>query len=145
MAMVPCIPAADNHEYGNDGHGQRSLSQYWKPVFEKYNVDLVLQGHDHIYARSRGLCLSDEDCRAPVYVTSVSGPRMYKLDGRNWMDRAAENTQLFQVISIASGTLKFKAVTATGEVYDAFDLVKKEGRARTLINRTPPNSPDYRF
>jgi hypothetical protein len=34
---------------------------------------------------------------------------------------------------------------ASGEVYDAFELVKKEGRERTLINRTPPNSPDYRF
>jgi len=70
---------------------------------------------------------------------------MYQLDRTNWMDRAAENTQLFQVISISDNLLRCQSITATGDIYDAFDLVKKEGRESTLINRIPPNSPDYRF
>jgi len=121
------------------------LIEYWKPVFEKYKVDLVLQGHDHVYARGRGLCSETGDCRGPVYITSVSGPGMYQLDRTNWMDRAAENTQLFQVISISDNLLRCQSITATGDIYDAFDLVKNEGRESTLINRIPPNSPDYRF
>lgn len=30
-----------------------SLREAWKPLFDQYNVDLVLQGHDHTYARGR--------------------------------------------------------------------------------------------
>jgi len=102
----------------------KPLNNYWKPVFEKYKVDLVLQGHDHVYARGRGPCPEGGNCRGPIYVTSVSGPGMYKLDGRNWMDRAAENMQLFQVISVSENTLSYQSITVTGEVYDAFEIVK---------------------
>ena len=28
------------------------LRRLWQPVFDKHKVDLVLQGHDHTYARS---------------------------------------------------------------------------------------------
>jgi hypothetical protein len=31
-----------------------TLRAAWKPVFDKYRVDLVLQGHDHTYGRTRG-------------------------------------------------------------------------------------------
>ena len=125
------------------GRNNKKLIKYWKPVFEKYKVDLVIQGHDHVYARGRGFCSDEEDCRGPVYVTSVSGPAMYRLDDRVWMDRAAENTQLFQVISISGNTLSYQSITATGQVYDAFDLIK-DGKTR-LINKIPANAPEYRF
>ena len=29
------------------------LRNEWKPLFDRYGVDLVLQGHDHSYARGR--------------------------------------------------------------------------------------------
>ena len=28
------------------------LRQFWKPILDQYKVDLVLSGHDHIYART---------------------------------------------------------------------------------------------
>ena len=55
-----------------------------QPIFEYYGVDLVLQGHDHTYARS-GLMTHENvgtgvTARSPkagtVYVVSVSGPKM---------------------------------------------------------------------
>ena len=73
--------------------------------------------------------------KGPVYVTSVSGPKMYELSRAEWMDRAGGNMQLFQVISISRTVLNFKSITVTGEVYDAFDLVKEDGNSSILINR----------
>ena len=102
----------------------KHLKKYWKPVFEKYRVDLVLQGHDHVYARGRGPCPTGDTCRGPMYVTSVSGPGMYRLDGRNWMDRSAENMQLFQIISISENKLGYKSFTVSGDVFDEFELTK---------------------
>jgi hypothetical protein len=115
------------------GRDNKKVRKHWKPLFEKFKVDLVLQGHDHVY--SRGLGPGKDD--GPVYVTSVSGPKMYKLARADWMDRAGENIQLFQVISISKTILSFKSVTVNGEIFDAFDLVKKDGQTRKLINRGP--------
>lgn len=111
----------------------KKVRKHWKPLFDKFKVDLVLQGHDHVY--SRGLSPGRTD--GPVYLISVSGPKMYNLARAEWMDRAGENIQLFQVISISKTVLSYKSITVTGEVFDAFDLVKKVGTPRKLINRKP--------
>lgn len=42
---------------GRDNAGLRAL---WKPIFDKYKVDLVLQGHDHTYGRT-GFSVPDVD------------------------------------------------------------------------------------
>ena len=72
-----------------------------------------------------------------MYVVSVSGPKMYDVSDDPWMDRRAGNTQLFQIITIEGDTLKYGAYTATGALYDAFDLVKSEGNPNRLINKIP--------
>jgi 3',5'-cyclic AMP phosphodiesterase CpdA len=125
------------------GRNNKKLIKHWKPVIEEYDVDLVIQGHDHVYARGRGFGSKVEDGRGPIYVTSVSGPDMYRLDGRNWMDRAAENTQFFQVISISGNVLSYRSITVTGEIYDAFEIIKEE--KRMLINKIPSHAAEYRF
>lgn len=95
------------------------LRERFKPIFEKYGVDLVLQGHDHTYARgSLGR-------KRPVYVLSVAGPKMYTSDGERWMDVSTSNTQLYQVIKIRSNTLYFTSYKLNGEVFDSFELMKK--------------------
>ncbi|MCP4625523.1 MAG: metallophosphoesterase family protein [bacterium] len=59
------------------GRNNKKLIKHWKPVFEKYRVDLVIQGHDHVYARGRGFCSEVGACQEPIYITSVSGPDMF--------------------------------------------------------------------
>ena len=79
------------------GRDNAELRNLWVPIFDKYRVDLVLQGHDHAYARSKNL-RSGKNVRdnesGTVYVVSVSGPKMYNLEQEEWMQRAAEDTQL---------------------------------------------------
>lgn len=101
----------------------------FKPLFDKYHIDLVLQGHDHTYSRGQNLPrgLSGREASGPVYLVSVAGPKMYKVDGAKWMNVSLENTQLFQVIHVDGGKLKFEAYKTSGELFDAFSL-KKSGR-----------------
>ena len=123
------------------------LRQVWKPLFDKYAVDLVLQGHDHSYARGQnigeGVTVKDPN-NGTVYVVSVSGPKQYKLREDRWMKRGAENTQHYQVISVSGNTLHYRAMTAVGELYDAFDLVKQENKPNKLIERGP-KTPERRW
>ena len=81
-----------------------------------------------------------------VYVVSVSGPKMYDLTKGGWdaygatLERRGENTQLFQVIRIAGDTLRYQARTATGALYDAFDLLRRGARNR-FVERMPREVP----
>jgi 3',5'-cyclic AMP phosphodiesterase CpdA len=124
------------------------LRTAWKPVLDKYNVDLVLQGHDHTYGRT-GLTTPDDlpktignvptginkidEHTGTVYVVSVSGPKQYSLSKKPFMVRGAANTQLYQIIHIDDDQLTFEARTATGELYDKFELVKRPGQTNQII------------
>lgn len=118
------------------GRDNEKLRNTWQPLFEKYKVDMVLNGHDHTYARS-----SLE--KTTVYAVSVLGPKQYDLERKPWMLRTAEDTQLFQVIKITPNKLTYEARTATGELYDAFDLTKSGSKGPNRItNRIPLNKPE---
>jgi 3',5'-cyclic AMP phosphodiesterase CpdA len=114
----------------------------WKPLFDKYGVDLVLQGHDHTYGRGEnaGEGAPRRDDAGTVYVVSVSGPKMYDITKGDFARRVAEDTQLYQVIDIDDAHLRFRAFTATGELYDAFTLEKRDGQPNRLREALPPRT-----
>jgi hypothetical protein len=156
----------------------------WKPIFDKYKVDLVLQGHDHSYGRtglqvpnslesetktptattttstesprSGGVAVQTVAATIPktianvptgvqqvdgqtgtVYVVSVSGPKMYNNQRQSFMPRVAEDQQLYQIIHIDGGKLRFEARTAVGDLYDAFELHKQPGKINEMIEIAP--------
>ncbi|MEO1021295.1 MAG: FN3 domain-containing metallophosphoesterase family protein [Bacteroidota bacterium] len=103
----------------------------WKPLLDTYGADLVLNGHDHTYARGhvpiRSADQNETGELGTVYVTSVSGPKQYELDEEQMKsyavdgyqrDKAAEQTQFYQVITVEDNTLTYVAYTAIGEEYD---------------------------
>ncbi len=99
----------------------KTLRERFKPIFDRYGVDLVLQGHDHTYARGKG---PDAPANGPVYLVSVAGPKMYQSDSDRWMDVALTQTQLYQVIHVSGGELELKTYKVSGELVDSFKLVK---------------------
>lgn len=132
----------------SEGRENPDLRRAWRPLFEEYGVDLVLQGHDHTYARgeSRNITqgVNARPSGGPVYVNSVSGAKMYELKGDRWdsydgidLERGAENTQLFQVVRVAQDTMAYRSYTVTGERYDAFDLVQQDDAPNEMIERVP--------
>lgn len=117
-----------NFQFGRD---------HWKPLFDQYGVDLVLNGHDHTYARGHVpvRTTDGEDMRhlGTIYVTSVSGPKQYKLDPEQIKtyaddgyraDKVAEQTQFFQVITVEDAALTYVAYTALGEEHDRATIIK---------------------
>ncbi|TDQ80060.1 purple acid phosphatase family protein [Sphingobacterium yanglingense] len=95
------------------------LRERFKPIFEKYGVDLVLQGHDHTYARGTA------GRERPVYLLSVAGPKMYDSDSDRWMEVSASRTQLYQVIRVTDDKLHFSSYKLNGQLFDSFELQKK--------------------
>tara|TARA_B100000989_G_scaffold265821_1_gene218925 strand:+ start:92 stop:1498 length:1407 start_codon:yes stop_codon:yes gene_type:complete len=119
-----------------EGRDFKYARKKWKPLFDKYNVDLVLNGHDHVYARGHVPKISTNDEAenlGTIYVTSVSGPKQYYLDKEHiktylkdgyQLDRSAEQTQFFQVIEVDDNKLTYVAYNALGEEYDRAVIAK---------------------
>jgi|TARA_B110000263_G_scaffold237136_1_gene237157 hypothetical protein len=130
------------------GRDNVELRSKWKPLFDKYKVDLALQGHDHAYTRGRVSpdpenIVSGQNTRdltGTVYVVSVSGGKMYPLK-EGWQqydalrDRTGEYMQLFQVISLDGNKLSYQAYTAVGDLYDSFNLIKNESGLNSIVEK----------
>jgi len=128
------------------GRDNEELRKHWKPIFDQYGVDLALQGHDHSYARGAVYenpiavdnITEEKYVVGPVYVVSVSGGKMYSLSESGWgefgatKEKTGERTQLFQHITIDGNRLIYKSFTATGEMFDRFELEKTKGKNRYI-------------
>jgi len=128
-----------------------ALKAAWNPIFIARGVDLVLQGHDHCYSRITHAEGAEASRRAreagepqgPVYLVSVAGSKMYGLNDRSGSqpDRVAADTQLYQTIDVSDDRLAFRTYTATGQLYDAFDLNRLADGSNRLVDAPEPLPP----
>ena len=100
----------------------------FNPLFKKYNVDLVLQGHDHAYGRRWQR--EGENTIAPLYIVSSCSPKKYAPSPNGNFDRMAAGINLYQRINVTGDTLAFAAYeTDTHLLYDSVLVIKKNGCA----------------
>lgn len=111
------------------------IRRAFKPLVEKYGVDMVLQGHDHAYGR--GMLAAGQETpgkTGTMYVVSVSGPKQYEVDHeKSWMQKRGNNTQFYQVLDIEGNELQYRCYTTTGELFDAFSLKKDSNNQLRLV------------
>lgn len=98
-----------------------------KPLVDRYGVDLVLNGHDHTYAR--GMMMPDEDKEkgkksGTVYVVSVSGSKQYRQDAEPWWEVGYTKKQLWQAITVDGDRLTYRSYDASGTLADQFMLTR---------------------
>ena len=84
------------------------------PVIEEHDVDLVLNGHDHVYSSGyRG------DPDSTVFATSVSGPKYYDPSVADWERRGATRTRwaddisTYQLVDVTEDTLRYRSIVAS--------------------------------
>ncbi|MEK4359797.1 phosphodiester glycosidase family protein [Paenibacillus sp. FSL M7-1455] len=105
------------------------IRQLWAPVLEKHGVDLVLNGHDHIYLRTYPM-LDNQivgDGQGTTYVVAGStGPKFYSLTKRDWQRVTDdEATQMYASVEVDGDLLKFVTKTVGGRIVDQFTLSKQ--------------------
>lgn len=100
----------------------------WAPVLEENKVDLVLNGHDHIYLRThlmKGKQVSEDGEGTTYVIAGSSGPKFYSLTARDWQKVTdEEKTQMYASVEISGDDLKMVTKTVGGRVVDEFILSK---------------------
>lgn len=83
-----------------DNPGVRKM---WGAIFDKYHVDMALQGHDHAYLRTypmKGEQRVGSPAEGTVYVISVSGTKFYDQGDLDYIEFGMTNVATYQVLDI---------------------------------------------
>jgi 3',5'-cyclic AMP phosphodiesterase CpdA len=107
----------------------RRLRDAWTPLFDKYHVDLALQGHDHAYLRTHPLHNQqrvESTQEGTVYIVSVSGTKMYSQAERDTTAFGMTKVSTYQVldIQISGDRLLYRAYDIDGTLRDEFVIEK---------------------
>ncbi|MBL7647160.1 MAG: metallophosphoesterase family protein [Candidatus Hydrogenedentes bacterium] len=105
------------------------VRELWGALFDKYHVDLALQGHDHAYLRTWPMYNQKRVATAAegtIYIVSTSGTKYYDQGQFDYTEVGFTNTNTYQVldIKIDGDTLTYKAHGADGKVLDQFVIEK---------------------
>ena len=101
----------------------------WTPIFDKYHVDLALQGHDHAYLRTypmRGQKRVASAKDGTIYTIAVSGTKFYDQPPRDYIEVGFTKVATYQVldIQITGNRLVYRAYDVDGKVRDEFVIEK---------------------
>ena len=110
-------------------HDNEDVRKLWTPIFDKYHVDLALQGHDHAYLRTypmRGQKRVATAKDGTVYVISISGTKHYEQPPHDYTEVGLTKFSTYQVldIQIAGNRLVYRAHDVDGQVRDEFVIEK---------------------
>lgn len=145
---------------GSTGRDNPGIRLAWQPIFEQYDVDLVLQGHDHVYARGHMAHREAPDGThsGPVYVVAVGGGKYYDVappTDNIWTmagatrEVAAQQMSTYQVVGVERDRLTYRSIVgrlgaqpapAGLEVGDTLDSVtiSKDSSGRKVVTDEVP-------
>ena len=120
------------------------LRALFKPLIDRYNVDLVISGHDHAYGRALHIenkILNNK--QGAAYVVAHASPKFYEIGFSDKMDKLASNTPSYQLFDVSNDSIRFEAYTRNGICFDGFTIRKDANGLRTVTEPSHPNNSDY--
>ena len=135
----------------SSGRNEPVLREHWVPVFEENNIDLVLMGHDHTYARGYNNADITETTGmtvGPVYAVSNSGAKHYDLETEEknvWTNNEAtqvirgERVTTYQVIDVSADQLTYRSYVAekpSGSI--SYELTDSSGERPVYAEKKVP-------
>ncbi len=111
--------------YSSGSHGQnKKVKEALVPVFEKYNIDIIFSGHDHIYERTFPISKDKINETGIVYiVTGGGGAPLYDIN-ENWWTAKILKTNNFVKVEIFEDSLDLTAYNINNKEIDEYRIKK---------------------
>ena len=111
-------PYSSGERHGSD----TQMRDVLEPLFLKYNVSVVLTGHDHFYERTKPQ-------KGIVYFVCGSGGQLRKgnIDKRTGLTAAGnDRDQSFMIAEINGDQMWFNAISRMGQVFDGGVITRRK-------------------
>lgn len=98
--------------------------KHWLPLFDKYNLRVALENHDHTFKRTKVLKNNEVAEEGTVYLGDGSfgvNPRSVPEPDRWYLEKAS-GTPHFWLVNIDDSGMHFQAISHANDVIDALDL-----------------------
>jgi predicted phosphodiesterase len=136
--------------YYSGGHDNATdIIRSWVPIFDKYHVDIVFQGHTHLYHRTKPMkndtVVSSYD-EGRMYVTSAgwgAPPYAYFEQAYSAYGNSSLHYTLLSVYS--NGTLHLEAKDVNGLTFDETKLTKDVRNYNGISISTTSTIPGFTF
>lgn len=92
------------------------------PLFEKYGVDIVFNGHEHLYERTIPIRDYYEDSKGVIYIVCGHGGLLNESGWSQWTAYAEEGLLCATVVDIDGSTLNLRTVSSDGSVKDSMSI-----------------------
>jgi hypothetical protein len=131
-------PYSSGAEHGSD----LTVRQAFGPLFEQYNVQFVLNGHEHSYERTVPWRESTNNARQAVtyIVTGGAGGESYPV-GRSAFTAFSRAVPHFVRMTISASSATLEAVGANGAVIDRYTLSPSQQKSDTANPQVSIVSP----
>ena len=125
---VPAWPSARSPMNAKN----RAVRKAWVPIFEKHNVDICFEHHDHAFKRTHPIRDNEIDPHGVVYLGdggySVNETRRPKAPGQwwnggRWYLANSGQVNFFWFVTLDGDGRKFEAVDPVGHVFDTYTQV----------------------
>ena len=122
-----------------------NLIQRWMfdDIIREHGVDVVLQGHEHAYARmttssqpstlNSQLSTLNSKLSPPIYTVSHCSPKSYRIEFDEMVDKFGTGSRYYQMVRTRGDTLFLTAWDANeGTLYDSLYIVKRGANTQVV-------------
>ena len=108
-----------------DGYIQTAIRDHWVPLFERHNVYIAFENHDHTYKRTFPIKNEQVHPGGVVYLGDGAfgrggrGHRMHETEETWYLDRAAPDRH-FILLTLDSDGSRFEVINIDGEIIDRY-------------------------
>lgn len=99
-----------------------NIRKMFSPIFKKYKVDIVFNGHDHFYERS-----IDEN-GVQYVIAGGGGAPLYNFEKDNPESKVKKMAYHFLVVEVSGSVMKAKAIDIDGGIFDEFEIPSKTAK-----------------
>ena len=103
------------------------VKENWAPIFERYGVDLVFEGHQHVYSRSYPMYQGKTDYENGItYIMGVSGGKHYDSADETFAARTVYEVSTCQIVQIDGNLLTVQTIDPQGNELDFVSIPQRE-------------------